>query len=95
MIGDMHKQIKNIKADVITSAGNGDYVFSLIRVTGSIGDTTMAGNSVDEKGVDVVKFKDHKITDHWRFIDDVQVSKEMMEMQNKMNARDKNEKVKM
>ena len=43
----------------------------------------MAGKSIDEKGVDVVKFKDNKISDHWGFTEDSDARKAMMEMENK------------
>ena len=94
MLGDIHNRVKDIKADVITSAGNGDYVFTLVHVTGTVADssTGMSGKSIDERGVDVVKFKDHKITDHWGFTDDAQVNKEMMEMHNKANDANKMKK---
>ncbi len=91
MLGDMHSHIKDLKADVITSAGNGDYVFSLVHISGTPTDSSMGmpGKSFDVRAVDVVKFKDNKITDHWGFTDDATVSKEMMEMQSKMSGADK------
>jgi predicted SnoaL-like aldol condensation-catalyzing enzyme len=94
MLGDIHNQVKDLKVDVITSAGNGDYVFSLVHLTGTVADSSMGaqGRSIDNKGVDVVKFKDNKITEHWGFTDDVQVSKEMMEMHDKMGAMDTTKK---
>jgi predicted SnoaL-like aldol condensation-catalyzing enzyme len=35
----------------------------------------MPGKSFDLRAVDVVKFKDNKITDHWGFTDDATVEK--------------------
>jgi predicted SnoaL-like aldol condensation-catalyzing enzyme len=94
MLGDMHNHIKDIKADVVTSAGNGDYVFTLVHFTGTAIDSSMgmAGKSIDERGVDVVKFKNNKMTEHWGFTDDAQVNKEMMEMHQKMGDMDKMKK---
>lgn len=94
MLGDIHNHVKDIKADVITSAANGDYVFSLVHITGTPADSSMgmSGKSIDEKLVDVVKFKDNKISEHWGFTDDAQVSKEMMEMHEKMSGMDKMKK---
>lgn len=94
MLGDMHNHIKDLKFDVITSAANDDYVFSLVHVTGTSADSSMGmpGKSFDEKLVDVVKLKDNKFYEHWGFTDDVQVSKEMMEMRDKMNSMDKMKK---
>ena len=94
MLGDMHNQVKDLKLDVITSAANDDYIFSLVHITGTSADSSMGmpGKSFDEKGVDVLKLKDNKISAHWGFTDDVQVSKEMMEMRDKMNSMDKMKK---
>ncbi|HET7115843.1 MAG TPA: nuclear transport factor 2 family protein [Hanamia sp.] len=94
MLGDIHNHIKDINFDVITSAANDDYVFSLVHITGTSADSSMGmpGKSFDEKGVDVIKLKDNKISDHWGFTDDAQVSKEMMEMRDKMNSMDKMKK---
>jgi predicted SnoaL-like aldol condensation-catalyzing enzyme len=94
MLGDMHNQVKDLKADVISSAGNGDYVFTLVHITGTVADSSsgMPGKSIDEKAVDVVKFKDNKMYEHWGFADDAQVSKEMMEMHDKMSGTDKMKK---
>lgn len=94
MIGDIHNHIKDFKADVITSAANGDYVFSLVHITGTSADSSMGmpGKSIDQKFVDVVKFKDAKIYEHWGFTDNAEVSREMMAMQGKMNEMDKMKK---
>lgn len=86
MLGQIHNHFKDLKTDVVTSAGNGDYVFSLVHITGTPIDSSMNGKNIDERTVDVVKFKDNKITEHWGFTDDATVSKEMMEMQSKMNG---------
>ena len=94
MLGDMHNHVKDLKLDVITSAANDDYIFSLVHITGTSADSSMGmpGKSFDEKFVDVVKLKDNKMSDHWGFTDDVQVSKEMMEMHDKMSSMDKMKK---
>jgi predicted SnoaL-like aldol condensation-catalyzing enzyme len=94
MLGQIHNQVKDLKTDVITSAGNGDYVFSLVHITGTPVDSSMGmgGKNLDVRFVDLVKFKDNKITEHWGFTDDMTVSKEMMEMQSKMNSGDKKKK---
>ena len=91
MLGDMHNHFKDLKFDVISSAANGDYVFTLVRISGTTTDSSMGmpGRAIDEKGVDVVKFNsDNKVTDHWGFSDDQQVSKEMKEMRDKMSMKD-------
>jgi len=94
MLGDMHNQVKDLKIDVISSAANGDYIFTLVHVTGTTADSSMGmpGKSIDEKAVDVVKLKDNKMMEHWGFTDDAQISKEMMEMHDKMSGTDKMKK---
>ena len=88
MLTDLHNHIKNFKLDVVTSATNGDYMFSLVHVTGTLADSVMGkpGEAVDQKGVDVIKLKDNKMVEHWGFTDDAVVAKQMMDMQGKMNA---------
>lgn len=91
MLADIHNHISNLKLDVISSAADGDYVFTLVHTTGTTSDSSMGmpGRSIDEKGVDVVKFnKDDKATDHWGFTEDEQVMKEMKEMSDRMNMND-------
>jgi predicted SnoaL-like aldol condensation-catalyzing enzyme len=81
----MHNHINDLKIDIISEAANGDYVFTLSRMTGTTKDSTMgmpAGMKMDSKSVDVLKFKDGKAVEHWSFMD----PKEMMQMQN-MNMR--------
>lgn len=94
MLGGIHKQVKDLKIDVITSAANGDYIFSLVDFTGTIADSSMGtpGKSIDEKSVDVIKLKDNKFSEHWGFDEDAQVNKEMMEMHDKMSGMDKKKK---
>ena len=94
MLGDMHNHVKDLKIDVITSATNGDYIFTLVHVTGTPADSSMGmpGKSLDEKAVDVVKLKGNKMIEHWGFTDDALISKEMMEMHDKMGSMDKMKK---
>lgn len=91
MLGDMHNHFKDLKFDVISSAANGDYVFTLVHISGTTIDSSMGmpGQAIDEKGVDVIKLNsDNKLTDHWGFTDDQKVSKEMKEMRDKMSMKD-------
>jgi len=93
MLANLHNRIRNFKIDVITNAVNGDYVFSLIHITGTTDSSMgMAANNIDEKAVDVMKFNNHKITDHWGFTEDAAVYKEMMDMRNQMGDMGKKKK---
>ncbi|MGN6803632.1 MAG: nuclear transport factor 2 family protein [Ginsengibacter sp.] len=83
LLGDIHNHYKDLKLDVITSAANGDYVFSLIHMTGTSTDSSMGmqGMSMDQKGVDVIKFNNNnKMAEHWGFTEDNEITK-MMKMQ--------------
>lgn len=85
MLGDMHNHIKDLKLDVISTAGNGDYIFTLVHVTGTPVDSAMGkpGEKIDSKSVDVVKVKDNKLSEHWGFTDDNEIRKMMVAMQKK------------
>ena len=84
MLSDIHNHVKDIKFDVITSAANGNYVFSLVHMTGTTTDSSMGmpGMNMDQKAVDVIKFNnDNKMVEHWGFTDDQEVAKRMMQAQ--------------
>ena len=84
MLSGIHNHIKDIKFDVVTSAANGDYVFSLVHMTGTSTDSSMGmpGMNIDQKAVDVIKFNSaNKMVEHWGFTDDQEVAKQMMKMQ--------------
>lgn len=86
MLSDIHNHFKNLKLDVISSAANGDYIFTLIHMTGTTVDSTMGmtGTNIDQKGVDVIKLNDeNKMVEHWGFTEDQEVAKEMMQMRGK------------
>ena len=72
MLTDMHNHMKDMKFDIITTAGNADYVFTYSTFTGTTADSIMgepAGTKMNEQGVDMVKIKDGKIVEHWGFVD--------------------------
>src|SRR6478735_1752384 len=74
MLIDMHKHMKDFKYEIITSAANKDYVFTLTKVTGTAIDSTMgmpAGTVMNENMVDLVKMKDGKAVEHWTYTDPV------------------------
>src|SRR5258708_22178734 len=80
MIGGIHNSFTDLKMEVIAEAMNGDYLFTLVRLTGTTTANPGMGlppnKKLDSKSVDVVKIKDGKATEHWQFVD----PKEMMEM---------------
>ena len=97
-----HNQVKDLKMEPIADATDGDYHFTYFRMTGTAADASMgvpAGTKMDMTGVDMVKIKDGKATEHWGFAQGRDMMKmmsmnptmkpcmdKMMEMQNKMNG---------
>ena len=83
-IADIHNHFSDLKMDIISEASDGDYGFTLHTFKGVAKDSTMGmpvGTKVDSKGVDVVRFKDNMIVEHWMFYE----AQEMTKMMNMMN----------
>lgn len=80
MIGSMHNSFTNLKMDIVAEAVNGDYVFTLVHMTGTTTANPGMGmppnKAIDSKSVDVVKLKNGMAVEHWEFLD----PKEMMAM---------------
>ncbi|HEV7620711.1 MAG TPA: ester cyclase [Flavisolibacter sp.] len=71
-LADMHNHFGDLKFVIINDASDGDYVYSYTRMTGTTKDASMgipAGTKLDMKGVDVLKFKDGKLSEHWGYMD--------------------------
>ena len=78
-LNDMHNHIDNMKFDVLADATDGDYHFTLIKLSGTTKDNWMgmpAGTKIDNTSVGVEKVSNGKITEHWRYAD----AQEMMKM---------------
>ena len=91
MLADMHNHVKDLKLEVIADAANGDYIFAMAHISGTMNDASMgmpAGSKMDEKGVDVIKLKDGKMIEHWGFVDPNEMMKHMqsMPMDHKMDS---------
>jgi predicted SnoaL-like aldol condensation-catalyzing enzyme len=81
MFMQMHDHIDNLSMKSIAAASDGDYHFSLARITGTTNSEFMgmpANTPIDETGVDVVRTKNGKAVEHWSYIG----PKEAMEMMN-------------
>lgn len=81
MLSDIHNHFTNLKMDMIAEAtsSSGDYHFALVRMTGTAKDDKMgmpANSNVDLTSVDVVKFSNGKVSEHWGFM----TGKDMMKM---------------
>jgi hypothetical protein len=99
MIGKVHTGFSDIKVEVLADAANGDYIFSLINLKGTTNSTPVwgmpANTKIDSRGVDVIKIKDDKATDHWYFMDPKEMAAMMggdHKMDNKMPQKDSTKK---
>ncbi len=86
MLATIHNSFTgDLKAEVISSAMSGDYIFTLVRITGTTTATPGMGmpanKQIDSKSVDVVKIKNGKAIEHWQFLD----RKDMMSMMSGQN----------
>lgn len=80
ILADIHNHFKNLKVDIISEVSDDEYGYTLHSFKGTATDNMMmpAGTNVDMKAVDVVRFKDGKIVEHWEFVD----MADMMKMMN-------------
>ena len=77
MITEVHKQFPDMKTEVTREVADNDYVFSLMRFTGtSNGQMDMPKGPYDMHAVQVVRFKDGKAVEHWEYMQ----PEEMMKM---------------
>lgn len=78
MITMMHKEFPDMKMETIKEMADDDYVFSLMRYTGtSNGQMGMPKGPYDMKTMEVVKFKDGKAVEHWAYMQPADVMKMM------------------
>lgn len=80
MLGHVKNNFTDLKMEIIATAADGDYVFTLSRMIGTASANPGMGmkpnQKVDGKTVDVVKFSNGKMTEHWSYMD----PKDMMAM---------------
>jgi predicted SnoaL-like aldol condensation-catalyzing enzyme len=84
----MNSMMKDFKNEVIKELADDDYVFQWMKETSTMkmdGMGMKAGSTNTMNAIEVSKFKDGKITDHWSFIDWNDMMK-MMPPQNNMTT---------
>jgi predicted SnoaL-like aldol condensation-catalyzing enzyme len=73
MLSTIHNSFTDLKMDVVADAAKGDYVFTLVHLTGTTTANPGMGfppnKKMDSKSVDVVKMKNGKAIEHWQFVD--------------------------
>ena len=78
MITMTHKEFPDMKMEMIKEMADDDYVFSLMRWTGtSNGQMGMPKGPYDMKAIEVVRFKDGKGVEHWSYMQPADVLKMM------------------
>jgi predicted SnoaL-like aldol condensation-catalyzing enzyme len=81
MIAVMHKEFPDMKMEMIKEMADDDYVFSLMRWTGtSNGQMGMPKGPYDMKAIEVVRFKDGLAVEHWSYMQPADVIKMMPPM---------------
>src|ERR1700730_836417 len=87
IITSMHKDFPDMKMDIIKELADDDYVFSLMRFTGtSNGAMGMPKGPYDMKAIQVVRFKDGKGVEHWEYMETAEMMKMMGQMNKKSSA---------
>lgn len=87
MFKEMHDHISNLKMEPIANATGGDYHFELVRMTGTTNSDYMdmpANTPIDMTSVNVIRLKNGKAVEHWRYSDPQQMMQMMQMMHGKM-----------
>jgi hypothetical protein len=84
-----HNYVEGMKMEVLSEATSpdGQYHFSMVRMTGKMRENPWGmkpGMEMDDTGIDVIKIKDGKASEHWSFTS----QKDMMEMMSAMHGSD-------
>ena len=81
MVNFVHNNFKDMKGETIKDMADGEYVFQLMRYTGtSDGTMGMPAGPYDMRSMEVSRFKDGKAVEHWAFMEMSEMMK-MMGMQ--------------
>jgi predicted SnoaL-like aldol condensation-catalyzing enzyme len=81
MIVMMHKQFPDMKAKIIKELADKDYVFSLIKNSGvSKGEMGMPPGPYEMTSMEVIRFANGKIVEHWSYMDIREIVKLMPQM---------------
>jgi predicted ester cyclase len=80
MLSNFHKDIDNLKVEVIEEAASDDHIFTVVRMTGTTNKAVWgmpAGHKMDNKSIDLIKVSNGKMTDHWAYFEMSEVMKMM------------------
>lgn len=82
MLSDVHKHIDNLKIDIEEVAASNDKTFALVKMSGKTNKAIWgmpANHDMGSRSVDLLKFRDGKITDHWGFMEQTEVTAMMQQ----------------
>ena len=81
MINFVRTNFKDMKGETIKDMADGDYVFQLMRYTGtSDGTMGMPSGPYDMQSMEVSRFRDGKAVEHWAFMEVSEMMKMMANM---------------
>jgi predicted SnoaL-like aldol condensation-catalyzing enzyme len=82
MISMMRKTFPDMKMELIKELADNDYVFSLMRFTGtSEGQMGMPKGPYDMQAIQMVRFRDGKAVEHWEYMEPREMMKMMPQQQ--------------
>lgn len=98
MVKFIHENMKDMKTEKLHELADDDYVFSWMHWTGTSNGAGGSPNGpYDMHAMEVSKFKDGKIVEHWTYVDPVEMMKMMAPqpaMSSDMNKMDTTKKAK-
>lgn len=80
MLGKIHTMGTDMKMENIRTVADGEYVFQWMRLTGTTASEDMgmpAGSNYDINAVQVSRFADGKLVEHWEFMQPADMAKMM------------------
>jgi predicted SnoaL-like aldol condensation-catalyzing enzyme len=81
MIVQMHNTSKDMKMETMKEVADNDYVFEMMRYTGTGDGVMMPPGPYDMHAVEVIRFKDGKAVEHWSYMNAAEMMKMMGQMQ--------------
>jgi hypothetical protein len=76
----VHQIAKDMKMETVHELGDDQYVFSWMHFTGTSTGGMMPPGPYDMHAIEVSKFRDGKVVEHWEFDDPAEMMKMMSQM---------------
>ncbi|MBC7828264.1 MAG: ester cyclase [Chitinophagaceae bacterium] len=88
MVTMVHRTNKDMKMDILKELADDEYVFSWMRFTGTSDGSMMPAGPYDMRAIQVAKFNNGKITEHWEFMEPREMMKMMSQMEGAGKSKD-------